>query len=103
MAPSVFIISRSSKKLKHMVLREIHYQLFNTCLIISCASWKECCCYKFYGCRLKPMHQSLPGERNYCLICQIRIAYLMDKIYKTGKIADVFNTYLKFKVNYKFI
>ena len=49
------------------------------------------------------MHQSLPGERNYCLICQIRIAYLMDKIYKTGKIADVFNTYLKFKVNYKFI
>ena len=99
MAAPVFIICRSPKKLKHMALREIHCQLLNTCLIIPCASWKVCCCYKFYGCRLKPIHQSLPGERNYCFICQIRIAYHMDKIYKIDKITDVFNTYLKLKVD----
>ena len=28
------------KKLKHIVLKEVHYQLVNTCLIISSFGWR---------------------------------------------------------------
>ena len=88
MAAPVFIICQSPKKLKHMALREIHHHLLNTCLIISCAIVGKIVAAT-----------SLPGERNYCFICQIRITYHMDKIYKIHKITDVFNTYLKLKVD----
>ena len=67
-----------------------------------CASWKECCCYKFHGCRLKPIHRTLSGERNYCFICQVRITYHMDKTYKLDKITDVVNTYLELKADLQF-
>ena len=36
-------------------------------------------------------------ERNYCLSCQIKKTYNLDKIYKINKIQDVFNTYKNLK------
>ena len=35
------------KKLKHIALEEIHYQLENTCLIISTTGWRFCDCWKY--------------------------------------------------------
>ena len=29
------------KKLKHIALKEVHYQLVNTCLIISSVGWRK--------------------------------------------------------------
>ena len=96
MAAPLFVICRSTNRLKHMALKKIHYQLLNTCLIIIYNGWNS---YKFQGCRLKPRHRRLSGERNYCPICQIRTTYNIDKIYKLDKISDVFNTYLELKTD----
>ena len=94
---ATFVICRTSNKLKHIALREIHYQLINTCLIISSVGWRYCNCYEFSGCRQRPMHRNLSGERNYCLFCQIRTTYSLDKIYKMKKIQEVFNVYKHLK------
>ena len=80
------------KKLKHIVLEEIHYQLVNTCLIISTVGWHYCDCWKYNGCRARPTHINLFGERNYCIMCQIKKTFNLDRIYNVAKIQDVFNT-----------
>ena len=36
------LITYMRKKLKHIALKEVHYQLVNTCLIISSAGWRYC-------------------------------------------------------------
>ena len=72
---ATFVICCTVNKLKHIALREIHYQLINTCLIISSVGWRYCNCYEFSRCRQRPMHRNLSGERNYCLLCQIRTTY----------------------------
>ena len=33
------IVSFTPQKLKHLALKEVHYQLVNTCLIISLVGW----------------------------------------------------------------
>ena len=99
MAALVFIICRLPKKLKHVALKEIHYQLLNTCLIITYNGWNKCLCYTFQGCCLKLRHRRLSGERNYCPIRQIRTTYNIKKTYKLDKISDVFNTYLEVKTD----
>ena len=43
------------------------------------------------------MHRNLSGEHNYCLLCQIRKTYNLDKIYKIRKIQEVFNLYKDLK------
>ena len=35
------------KKLKHITLKEIHYQLVNTGLIISLVGWRYCNCWQY--------------------------------------------------------
>ena len=85
------------KKLKHIALEEIHYQLVNTCLIISTIGWRFCDCWEYNGCRARPTHINLFGERNYCLICQIKKTFNLDRIYNITKIQDVFNTFLSLK------
>ena len=85
------------KKLKHIALEEIRYQLVNTCLIISTIGWRFCDCWKYNGCRAQPTHINLFGERNYCLICQIKKTFNLDRIYNITKIQDVFNTFLSLK------
>ena len=45
MATPTFVICKTARKLKHMALEEIHYQLINTSLILTYRSWKYCDCY----------------------------------------------------------
>ena len=97
MASEKFIICRTVPKLKHAALREIYYQLLNTSLIFTYNSWNKCCCHKFQGCQLKPLHQRLNGERNYCFVCQVRTTYNIDKIYKLKRITEIFSTYCQMK------
>ena len=94
---ATFVICHTANKLKHIALREIHYQLLNTCLIISSVGWRYCNCYEFSGWRQRPMHRNLSGEHNYCLLCQIRKTYNLDKIYKIRKIQEAFNLYKDLK------
>ena len=97
MASEKFIICRTAPKLKHTALREIYSQLLNTLLIFTYNSWNKCCCHEFQGCRLKPLHRRLSGERNYCFICRVRTTYNIDKIYKLKRITEKFNTYRQMK------
>ena len=92
MAVPTFIICKTPLKLKYLSLKEIYYQLINTSLIFTYNSFKYCECYKFSGCRLKPTHRRLSRERNYYFICQMRIMYNIDKIYKLQKISTIINT-----------
>ena len=85
------------KKLRHIALKEVHYQLVNTCLIISSVGWRYCNCWRYSGCRARPIHTNLSGERNYCIMCQIKKKFNLDKIYNIAKIQDVFNTFLELK------
>ena len=85
------------KKLRHIALKEVHYQLVNTCLIISLVGWRYCNCWRYSGCRARPIHTNLSGERNYCIMCQIKKKFNLDKIYNIVKIQDVFNTFLELK------
>ena len=86
MASEKFIIRRTASKLKHTTLREIYYQLLNTSLIVTYSSWNKCSCHEFQVCRLKPLHQRLNDERNYCFVCRVRTTYNIDKIYKLKRI-----------------
>ena len=85
------------KKLKHITLKEVHYQLVNTCLIISTVGWRYCNCWRYYGCRARPIHTNQSGKRNYCIICQIKKTFNLDKIYNLNQIQDVFNNFLSLK------
>lgn len=51
-------------------------------------------CYEFSECWLRPWYRQLSRERNYCLTCQLRIIYNINKIYKIEKIPAIFNTYI---------
>ena len=85
------------KKLKHILLKEVHYQLVNTCLIISSFGWRYCNCWRYYGCRARTTHLNLFGERNYYIICQIKKTLNLDKIYNLDKIQQVFSNFLSLK------
>ena len=94
---ATFIICHTAQKLKHLALMEIYYQLINTSLILTYNSFNHYNCYKFNGCRMKPLHRRLCGERNYCYICQLIVNYNIDKIYKIVRISDVYNAYVLLK------
>ena len=94
---ATFIICHTAQKLKHLALMEIYYQLINTSLILTYNSFNHCNCYKFSGCRMKPLHRRLRGERNYCYICQLKVNYNIDKIYKIVRIFDIYNAYVLLK------
>ena len=85
------------KKLKHIALKEIHYQLINTCLIISSQGWRYCVCWNYSGCRQRPSHDNLLGKRLYCKICQILQLYHMDQMYKLKTIQETWKLYLELK------
>ena len=97
MAAPTFAIFQTSRKLKHVALEQTHYQLINTSLIFTYASWRYCNCYEFSGCRSKPLYRRLTGKRNYCYICCIRVTYNIDKIYKIQKIGDIINIFWELK------
>ena len=53
------------RKLKHLALKEVHHQLINTCLIISSVGWRYYNCWELSGCKERPSHTNLCGDRNY--------------------------------------
>ena len=91
------ILIFTPRKLKHLALKEVHYQLINTYLIISSVGWQYCNCWEFSGCREQQSHTNLHGDRNYCYICQIKKTFNLDKMYKLVKNQEVFNTFLELK------
>ena len=94
---ATFIICHAAQKLKHLALMEIYYQLINTSLILTYNSFNHCNCYKFSGCRMKPLHRRLHRERNCCYICQLQVNYNIDKIYKIARISGIYNAYVLLK------
>ena len=87
------------KKLKHIALKEIHYQLLNTCLIISLEGYCYCVCWKYVGCRSRPSHDDLLGSRNYCKICQIKKICNMDRMYNLQTIQQTWKLYGELKTD----
>ena len=85
----------SVKKLKHIALKEIHYQLLNTVLLIHRDVEGSCVCWAFHGCRQKPTFQNLAGARNYCYICQIRVYYTTSRVERLRTIQETWQLYLK--------
>ena len=77
------------RKLKHLALKSIYYQLLNTSCIFTYNRWKYCSCYQFQGCWLQPMCSILLGERNYCCVCRVGVNYDAERIESIIKIADV--------------
>lgn len=85
------------KKLKHIALEEIHYQLINTCLVISSQHWRYSTCYLYLGCREQPSHINLLGEKCLCIICQIKKTYNMGYLYNLKRIEKVWKLYIALK------
>ena len=85
---ATFVICNTAQKLKHLGLIEIYYQLINTSLSLTYTGFNHCQYYQFNRCRMKPLHKKLSGERN-CFICQLRINYNIDKIYKIVRIPNI--------------
>ena len=85
----------SLKKLKHIALKEIHYQLLNTVLIIHKDVHEYCVCWAFHGCRQRPTFQNLAGLRNYCYICQLHEDYTPSRVERLHTIQETWQLYLK--------
>ena len=85
----------SVSKLKHIALKEIHYQLLNTVLIIHTEAKDYCCCWAFSGCRQKPHFHNLAGVRNYCYICQLIHDYKPNRFERLRSIQETWQLYLK--------
>ena len=97
MAAPTLVVCQTARKLKHMALQQIHYQLINTSLIFLYRHWNYCNCYEFTGCCLKPKYRRLIEERNYCYICQMRVTCNIDEIYKIQKIRNIINIFWELK------
>ena len=85
----------SVNKLKHIALKEIHYQLLNTALIINRDVKDYCVCWAFSGCRQKPTFQNLTGLRNYCYICQLHHDFKPNRVERLRTIQETWQLYLK--------
>ena len=82
-------------KLKHIALKEVHYQLLNTVLIIHTEAKDYCCCWAFSGCRQRPHFQNLLGARNYCSACQLIVNYYPTRVERLQSIQETWQLYLK--------
>ena len=85
-----------SRKLKHLALSQIFYQLLNTFYIFIYNSFFYCCCDKFQGCRSKPVNGMI-ADRNFCYLCRVKVTYDEEKILKLLKITSVYNTFIELK------
>ena len=80
-----------------MALYQIYDELINTSLIFTYNAYNNCCCDQFQGCRVKPLTSWLDSQRNYCFVCQVKVTYNINKIYKLKRIDEIINTYLQIK------
>ena len=85
------------KKLKHLALKEIHYQLLNTCIIINHEGYCFCDCWKYNGCRQRPSFNNLIGKKSYCSLCQIHETYTIDRLYHLKSIQQTWKLYIELK------
>ena len=85
------------KKLKHLALKEIHYQLLNTSMIIKNEGYCYCTCWKHSGCRQRPSFNNLIGKKSYCSICQIHETYSMERLHQLKSIQQTWKLYIEFK------
>ena len=90
---------RKVRKLKHLVIQSIYYQLLNTSNIFTYNAWTYCKCDKFQGCRLKPRNRLENGNRSYCFICHVQVEYHANRIKNLKKTADIVNNFLKIKTD----
>ena len=97
MALKILLTTNTPNKLEHMALWQIYSELINTCLIFTYNSLEKCCCDQFQSCRVKSLVSWLDGERNYCFVCRVKVAYDINKICKITKITQIINTYLEIK------
>ena len=74
------VSKRKVKKLKHLLIKSIYYQLLNTSQIFMNSSIRYCKCDDFQGCRFKPICSILDGERSYCFVCRVGVELHADRI-----------------------
>ena len=91
------ISKKKVRKLKHLVIQSIYYQLLNTSSIFRYNAWTYCKCNEFQGCRLKPRNRLENNDRSYCFICRVRVVYHADRIENLKKIAGIINNFLEIK------
>ena len=85
----------SVNKLKHIALKEIHYQLLNKVLIIHTEAKEYCVCWAYSGCRQRPQFDNLYGVRNYCYICHLIVNYTSNRVENLQSIQQTWQLYLK--------
>ena len=81
------------RKLKHLTLSQIFYQLLNTSYIFTYNCFMYCSCDKFQGCRSKQINGMI-ADQNYCYICRIKVTYDEEKIKKLKKKSHLFTILL---------
>ena len=84
------------RKLKHLTLSQIFYQLLNTSYILTYNSFLYCRCDTFQGCRSKPVNGMI-ADQNYCYVCRIKVTYDEEKIENLKKITSVCNLFIELK------
>ena len=84
---------RKVRKLKHVVIQSIYYQLLNTSNIFTYNAWTYCKCDESQACRLKD------SDRSFCFICRVRVEYHADRIKNLKKISDIVNNFLTIKTD----
>ena len=77
---------RKVRKLKHLVIQSIYYQLLNTSNIFMYNAWRYCKCNEFQACRLKSRNQLEDGDSSYCFICRVQVACHADRIENLKKL-----------------
>ena len=66
------------RKLKHLTLSHIFYQLLNTSYIFTYNSFLYCSCDKFQGCHSKLVNGMI-ADRNFCYVCRVKVTYDEEK------------------------
>ena len=91
------LVCKKVRKLKHIVVKSIYYKLLNTSCTFTYNAWNYCKCDQFQGSRLAPRITLENGERSYCYICPVRVAYHSDRIENLKKIVDIINNFVEIK------
>ena len=94
------IVIDKPRKLKHLALSQIFYQLSNTSYIFTYNSFLYCCCHKFQGCHSKSVNGMI-ADRSYCYVCWVKVTYDEEKIHKLKKITSVYNNFIELKQDFQ--
>ena len=93
------VFKKKVKKLKHLLIEIIYYQLLNTSQIFTNSSIRYCKCGDFQGCRLKLKFSTLNGEISYCFVCCVGVEFDADRIENLKKMKDIINKFHEIKIS----